>query len=244
MISLFKTKPKLFELTQNGYTDIHNHLLPGIDDGAKSIKDTQTILESMKSFGFTSVIATPHTMNSIWSNTPESITNSLTHTKTELTEISNSLQLRAASEYFLDENFVNLVSNKNLLTLKDNYLLVEMSYLNAPIQLFDYLFELQVQGYIPVLAHPERYTFYHQDKKMYDKLKKAGCYFQLNLLATTGYYGKHVADVANYLLENNYYDFSGSDIHHGNHLNSFKNKVVIKSSKKLEALLPENDFFK
>lgn len=244
MLSLFKSKPKLAELIPSGYVDIHSHVLPGIDDGAQKMEDTNFLLESMIDFGFSKVITTPHTMKNVWDNTTETIKNAHHLVQDELPELSKKVALNCASEYFLDENLMQLVQQEKLLTLKDNFILIEMSYLNAPIQLYDFLFELQLKGYQLVLAHPERYNYFHSKKKEFAKLKKAGCLFQLNLLATVGYYGKNVAETADYLLKENLYDFVGSDIHHKNHVAAFQNKVIIKNHKTLEETMTKNVFFK
>lgn len=244
MLSLFKSKPKLAELIPSGYVDIHSHVLPGIDDGAQKIEDSKFLLESMIDFGFSKVITTPHTMKNVWDNTTETIKNAHHLVQNELPELSNKIALNCASEYFLDENLMQLAQQESLLTLKDNVILIEMSYLNAPIQLYDFLFELQLKGYQLVLAHLERYNYFHSNKREFTKLKKAGCLFQLNLLATVGYYGKNVAETADYLLKENLYDFVGSDIHHKNHVAAFQNKVMIKNHKPLEETMIKNVFFK
>lgn len=244
MLSFFKTKPKLSELIPTNYVDIHSHILPGIDDGAQQIEDSKFLLESMIDLGFSKVITTPHTMKNVWDNTTNSIRNAHYIVQDELPELSKKVALNCASEYFLDENLMQLAQQESLLTLKDNFILIEMSYLNAPIQLYDFLFELQLKGYQLVLAHPERYNYFHSNKKEFVKLKKAGCLFQLNLLATVGYYGKNVAETADYLLKENLYDFVGSDIHHKNHVAAFQNKVIIKNHKTLEETMTKNVFFK
>lgn len=244
MLSLFKSKPKLSELIPSGYVDIHSHVLPGIDDGAKTVEDTQFLVEEMRQLGFSKVITTPHTMKNVWDNTTETINNAHHLVQKELPELSKKVALNCASEYFLDENLMQLAQQESLLTLKDNVMLIEMSYLNAPIQLYDFLFELQLKGYQLVLAHPERYNYFHSNKKEFAKLKKVGCLFQLNLLATVGYYGKNVAETADYLLKEDLYDFVGSDIHHKNHVAAFQNKVIIKNHKTLEETMTKNVFFK
>ena len=244
MLSLFKSKPKLAELIPSGYVDIHSHILPGIDDGAQKIKDSKFLLESMIDFGFSKVITTPHTMKNVWDNSTSSIGDAYNLVHSELPELSKQVSLQFASEYFLDENLIRLAQQEKLLSLKDNFILIEMSYLNAPIQLYDFLFELQLKGYQLVLAHPERYNYFHSNKKEYQKLKKAGCLFQLNLLSTVGYYGKNVAEIADYLLKENLYDFVGSDIHHKNHVAAFQNKVMIKNYQILEETMAKNVLFK
>jgi tyrosine-protein phosphatase YwqE len=130
------------------------------------------------------------------------------------------------------------------LTLKDNYVLVEMSYINAPIQLYSILFDLQVAGYIPVLAHPERYLFYHNNFNEYVKLKRAGCVFQLNLLSVVGYYGPEITKIAAQLLAKGMYSYVGSDVHHDNHIVAFEQKVKIKDLAPLKEAIANNQFFK
>lgn len=244
MLSLFKTKPKLFELIPAGYVDIHSHVLPGIDDGAKTVQDSEFLLHSMMNLGFSKVITTPHTMGNVWNNTAATINNALQEVQLEVGNSAKATNLQAASEYFLDEHLMELATQGPLLTLKENYILVEMSYLNAPLQLYDFLFELQLKGYQLILAHPERYSFLHNHKKEYTKLKKAGCLFQLNLLATVGHYGKEVAAISEYLLKEDMYNFVGSDIHHKFHVESFQRKVTIGMKNTLEELIAKNQYFK
>ncbi len=243
MLSFLKSKPILANLIPNNYIDIHSHLLPGIDDGAKTIDDSKVILENMISFGFQQVITTPHTIKTVWDNTTKSIAEAHEKVKTELPDLHKKVNLKSASEYLMDDNFVKLFQSEKLLTLKDNYVLVEMSYLNPPINLYDIIFELQVEGYIPVLAHPERYTFYHNNFKEYEKLKKAGCLLQMNLLSSVGYYGKAVAEIADKLLGNTMIDFTGSDIHHKNHIKAFEDKLKIKNIASFEKAMFNNIFF-
>lgn len=244
MFSLFKSKPLLKEFVQNGFVDIHSHVLCGIDDGAETLENTKNILEAMSQMGFTQAIATPHTIALVWENTKETIVAKHKEVVESLPSETERLKLRVASEYLMDDTFMKRIESEELLTLKDKYVLVEMSYMNPPIQLFEILFALKSNGYNIVLAHPERYNFYHQDKDMYKKLKKAGCLFQINLLSTTGYYGQHVLDAANYLLSHGLIDFTGSDIHHDRHLKGFESKVQIKDHKAFQQAINNNIEFK
>lgn len=241
MFPFRKKKPTLSQVIPPNYIDIHSHLLPGIDDGAKNTADTSYIIKKMEELGFAQAIATPHIIQGIWENTFESIQSTFDRNQNILKE--SNLQISAAAEYMMDSQFVTLFQKEKLRTLKENYVLVEMSYLNPPIQLYDILFELQIAGYTPVLAHPERYIFYHKTLQEYKKLINAGCLLQLNLLSLTGYYGNEVAKVADYLLKNNMYSFSGSDIHHENHIKSFSNKLVFSDSAEVTTLLEKNIFF-
>ena len=244
MIFFKKNKTILKDLIPDGFTDIHSHLLPGIDDGAKTIEDTIFLTNNLKNFGFEKFITTPHTFSGFWDNTKEGILTKENETLNLLSSQGINLKLQAASEYLLDDHFATLFKKGEILTLKDNLVLVEMSYLNAPIHLYDLLFDLQVAGYKPVLAHPERYLFYHKKFDEYKKLKNAGCYLQLNLLSTVGYYGGEVTEIANKLIDNGLYDFVGSDVHHSKHISAFENKVLIKDTKGLKELTQNNSFFK
>ncbi|MEC4114007.1 tyrosine-protein phosphatase [Myroides pelagicus] len=244
MFSIFKSKPVLKDLIPSGYVDIHSHLLFGIDDGAKTKDDTAHIITTMKSLGFEQAIATPHTTPLVWDNNKEAILAKHQETIEVLPELTSSVNLRVASEYMMDDSFLKRLESEALLTLKDNYVLVEMSYINPPIQLQDILFQLKSRGYEIILAHPERYNFYHKNTAMYAKLKKMGCQFQMNLLSTTGYYGGHVLEAANYLLKEDMIDFVGSDIHHDKHLKGFESKVQIKDIKNFEKAIANNQFFR
>jgi tyrosine-protein phosphatase YwqE len=118
-----------------------------------------------------------------------------------------------------------------------------MSYFNAPFNLFEIIFEIQLKGYKPILAHPERYNFYHNDFENYYKLKKAGCLFQLNLLSLTPQYGKNTQKISSKLLEENMYDFVGTDTHHNNHLELLNEIGTQKIKNKISHLLENNNKF-
>lgn len=246
MIHLFrKSKPYLKDSIPDNYIDIHSHLLPGIDDGAPTIADTAMLINGLEEIGFKKFVTTPHVMGDVWKNTRDGITETLLSTISELKVPDIANRLNAAAEYMIDAEFWELFKKERLLCLKDNYVLVEISYLHPPIQLYDIIFELQVAGYQPVLAHPERYNFYHEPTlSNYKKLKKAGCLFQMNMLSATGYYGERVAKTADLLLKNNLIDFVGSDVHHGRHLEYMHKKMVIKNYEYLTPVFQNNSVFR
>jgi len=240
LIFFKKSRPLLKDVIPNGYINIHSHLLPGIDDGSKNIADTIFLISKLKAMGVQQFITTPHILNSIWNNTRETIETCYTATLPHLEDTV----IKPAAEYMMDSYFYDLILKEEpLLTVKDNYVLVEMSYVNPPIQLFDFIFELQVAGYKPILAHPERYLFYHNNFSEYHRLKKAGCSFQLNLLSVTGYYGNNVTAITERLLREELFDFSGTDVHHENHIKAMGNKLVMKEHPNLLKALENNSFF-
>jgi tyrosine-protein phosphatase YwqE len=244
MLSLFKSKPLLKDLIPDNYIDIHSHILPGIDDGAKTFEDSLYLTTALQSFGTTQFITTPHIIRHFWENNNQNIKANEEVTRNELQKNNVMAPFKAAAEYMMDDYFVSLFQTGKLLTLKDNYVLVEMSYINPPIQLYSILFDLQVAGYIPVLAHPERYVFFHDNFEEYKKLINAGCLLQLNLLAVVGYYGEGIARISEKLLQNGMYSFVGSDAHHKNHIAAFHQKIRIKDPAPLKEVLKNNQFFK
>ncbi len=241
IFNFFKSKPTLKELIPNAFVDIHSHILPGIDDGAKNIEESLKLVSEMKKIGFSKIIGTPHTYTGLYENTPFSIKKSFDLISSK---IKSGTKINYASEYLLDKNIVEKVRNNDLLCLKEKYVLVEMSYLAPPINLYEILFELRVNDFIPIIAHPERYIFFEKNFNEYIKLKKVGCLFQANLLSTTGYYGSSVLKLLEKLLGNNLIDFVGSDIHNMNHIRSFENKIQISNFDHLEkSILKTKEIF-
>lgn len=240
----FKKKIPLTDFFTDGFVDIHSHLLPGIDDGAKDMDTSIALLLKMASYGIKNFITTPHVLGSVYPNSSEVIKQKLAAVKKELEKREiKGISIQAAAEYMLDEEFSALLDQKDILVLKDNYILVEMSYFSAPINLYELLFKIQLKGYKPVLAHPERYNFYHTDFKSYYKLKQAGCLFQLNLLSLTDQYGKGVQKTSEKLLKENLYDFVGTDTHHQNHLELLPKIGTKKTLEKIKHLLNNNKKF-
>jgi protein-tyrosine phosphatase len=245
MLFFNKKNIPLTNFFKNDFIDIHSHLLPGIDDGAKDLDASIALIEKMSSYGIKSFITTPHILGDVYPNTPEIIKSKLLTVKNELLKRDiTDISIDAAAEYMMDEQFSEMIEkDEELLTLKDNHILVEMSYFSAPFNLYEILFQLQLKGYKPVLAHPERYNYYHTDFKSYYKLKQAGCLFQLNLLSLTDYYGKGVQKTAEKILKENLYDFVGTDTHHQRHLEMLL-KIGTKSNfEKIKHLIDNNKKF-
>jgi protein-tyrosine phosphatase len=220
MFSIFQKKEFLIDQLKE-ITDIHNHILPGIDDGANNVEQSIGLLKQFKAIGIEKFICTPHIMNDFYPNTRKTINSALNKLLEECekhTELHN-LKIHAAAEYMMDQAFLDLLENEELLALKDKMVLVEMSYFQAPINLNEILFKLRTRGYRPVLAHPERYSFFHtKDLSKYQDLKNRGCLFQLNSLSLTPHYGQHVQKIAYKLLQNNMIDYIGSDTHREQHV--------------------------
>tara|TARA_Y100000739_G_C20608258_1_gene466966 strand:- start:2624 stop:3358 length:735 start_codon:yes stop_codon:yes gene_type:complete len=237
IFNLFKSKPTLKELIPEGFVDIHSHILPGIDDGAKDVDESLILISKMKKLGFSKIIGTPHTYKGLYNNTNETIKESY-----ELisNRIDDDISIDYASEYMIDESILGKISNKSILTLKGKYVLIEMGFISAPLNLIEIIFELKTNGYIPILAHPERYAFLFHNFKLYHKLKHHGCKFQINLLSVNGYYGKVISKISDRLLKRNLIDFAGSDIHKISQIKFMNNRVNINEVEKLKEVMKNN----
>ncbi len=234
MFSIFRKKTTLKDIIPKDFVDIHCHLLPKIDDGATDLDNTWQLIDALQNIGFAKCIVTPHTLKGVWNNSSENIKQNFLETKANLQSIQSDYINSFSSEYMLDYHFIKLLQQNDVLPLKDNFLLVEMSYKNLPMNLYDILFEITKHNYQPILAHPERYGFYHHKLEEYKKLKQNNVKFQLNLLSTVGYYGASIAKIVDKLLENNYIDFTGSDVHHFNHIQAFDLPLKIKNIDQLQ----------
>jgi protein-tyrosine phosphatase len=200
-------------------TDMHSHILPGIDDGSDSIETSIEFIKGLKELGYSRLIATPHIMWDMYRNTPDIIRRKLEEVRTAVQKEGIDIQIDAAAEYFLDEHVEDLLKIKEpLLTVSDTKVLVEFSMAFPAMNIKDVLFEMQMQGYQPIIAHPERYSYLLRNKEFYDELRDIGCLFQLNLLSLGGGYGRSVTELAQYLLKNNFYSLAGTDLHHDGHL--------------------------
>lgn len=205
--------------------DIHCHLLPGIDDGAPDAETSVELIRPLTQAGITRFICTPHIIGDMYRNTPETINAALDVLKKACVAHGLDVQLNVAAEYMMDDYFMELLRKKTpLLTLTKNYVLTELSYATPPGNIEKIAFELSVNGYQPLMAHPERYFYYHKNYDAYHRMKELGFLLQVNLLSITGYYGKGAAKASKYIIENNLVDFIGTDLHHFKHLNAITDR--------------------
>ncbi len=201
-------------------TDMHSHLIPAIDDGAPDLEASINILKKLQQLGFQKVVTTPHIMSDFYKNTPENIFQGLEIVKAELKRRSITIQLEAAAEYYVDYDFEQKIGKEQFLTFGDNFILIEFSFIGAPVNLLDIIFKLQLQGYNVVLAHPERYGFL--DKKDYEDFRTRGVFLQLNLLSLIGYYSSPIQQKAEWLIAENMVSFLGTDCHNMKHANLYE----------------------
>jgi tyrosine-protein phosphatase YwqE len=214
--------------------DMHSHLLPGIDDGAEDMENSLELIKGMRELGYKKLITTPHVMWDMYKNTHEIIREKLVLVQEAVKNAGIDVEILAAAEYFLDEHVEELLHNKEpLLTIKDNMVLTEFSMAFPAMNIKDILFEMEMQGYQPIIAHPERYVYLERNKDFYRELKDVGCLFQLNILSMGGHYGRSVTDLAHYLLKSGYYNLLGTDLHHSGHLEGLQRFEMPDMIKKL-----------
>ena len=222
MFNFFSKKHFLIDHLE-GFIDVHNHLLPGIDDGAKTVEDSIELIKGFSEFGVTDFICTPHIMENYYPNTPLTINSSLSILKNALN--MNNLEhvnVDIAAEHMIDSGFEKLLDEKNIMPLAKSYLLIEMSYLQASINFDSAVQKIKSSGLFPIFAHPERYAYLHKNLRNYTQYKDEGLLFQLNILSLSDYYGKEVNKTALWLLKNNLIDFMASDVHKISQLNYLK----------------------
>lgn len=235
MFSFFNKKTHIDHIEWLG-VDMHAHWLPGIDDGAKNMDMALNFMKSLQDLGFKKLLATPHIFTELYPNNQAIIESTLESTRLALKAASLQIETAAAAEYMINEDFE--ITN-HLMCLPKKHILIEMSYVSEMPNIEQIIFNLQVKGYVVVLAHPERYSFYQDKHQRFHRLKEMGVLFQLNLLSISGYYGKDVKRLAEYLLQKKYYDLAGTDLHHDKHLQALTAEI---QSGRLFAKLGNVDF--
>lgn len=220
-------------------TDMHSHLVPGVDDGSDAVETSLELLRGFVELGYKKIITTPHTRPEYFPNTQAELKAGFELLKPALAAANLPIEVEMASEYFVDYEFLQQQDINNLLTFAGKHLLIELSTYQAPPNLFDTIFQLKIKGYQLILAHPERYGYYASDFGQFEKLKDFGCQFQVNILSLTGNYGKPTKDLAMKFFKNNMVDFLGTDMHNAKHLESLK---AMRHDDKLMRLIRDYEF--
>lgn len=197
--------------------DMHSHLLVGIDDGCQKYEESLEIIKRLQGLGYKKLIATPHIMSDTYKNTPEIILKKRDELREELAKNNIDIEVEAAAEYYIDEWFEAEYKKNKLLTFGKNYLLVETGFMAKPMNLDQILFDLQMEGYTVILAHPERYQYIIDKPEYANELADKGILLQMNIMSLSGYYSPHIKKTAEYLIDNKLLSFVGSDIHNLRH---------------------------
>lgn len=232
MFNFFKKNQEPLQLCFN--TDIHCHILPGIDDGSPDLSTSIELIERMISWGITRIIATPHVTQASFENTPDIMSESLSRLNNELQNRGIIINISHSAEYRIDELFLSQLNNDLIVPMPNNYLLVENSFIQEPWNLDQILFDLKIKGYKPILAHPERYIYYHTKKGRYNSIFNAGTKLQINLLSIAGYYGKEEKRIAMELIDKGLVGFIGTDLHNHRHADAVEAFLASKDYRKLK----------
>ena len=212
-------------------TDIHCHVIPGVDDGSPDVATSVRLIERMQNWGITKIIASPHVTKGTFENTPETLDKAMLALQTALKEKSNYISLSHHAEYRLDEFSQAAFESGNVMTMPGNYIMIENPFVSEAWFIDNTIFELQVKGLTPVLAHPERYSYYFKNRDRYHRLHEAGAKFQVNLLSLAGSYGKEQREVAEYLIAKGLVDFIGSDLHNYRHADQIDEYLLTKNAR-------------
>jgi tyrosine-protein phosphatase YwqE len=202
--------------------DVHSHFIPGIDDGAPTIEAGLELLRAMHAFGYEKVVTTPHSMADGYRNPPEVILSGLEKLRREAKEQDIDIEVDAAAEYYLDHELLENATAQKLLTFGTDMVLFELPFVSEPAVLMTAVFEMQTQGFRPVLAHPERYPFWYADTSVLEKLKDRGVLFQLNMIALMGAYGPAARKQAEKIIDLGWYNLVGSDCHSMKHIEAMQ----------------------
>jgi tyrosine-protein phosphatase YwqE len=211
--------------------DMHSHLLPGLDDGLKEVQKSVELITELQELGYKKLICTPHILSDLYPNSRDTIMPKLDLVRQAVANAGISVEIDAAAEYMIDPDFsqkVGASKKADLLTMKGNHILVEMSYLAASPVFEQTIFDLRMLGLTPILAHPERYSYYHNQFDQYERFIELGCKLQVNLLSLLGGYGPQVKKTAEKLFKNQMVEFVGTDMHHERHLASLKELATKK----------------
>lgn len=223
MLGLFGSSKK-YDLAWLG-VDIHNHLLPGIDDGCVDMETAIQCLKGLSSLGLHTLYCTPHIFPGRYPNTRGDILNAFVALQSEAARLplaTPPLRLNYAAEYMLDEGFPEREAPSERLLLGRRNLLVELPYAAEPLYAESYLFQLLTQGVQPILAHPERHVYHHRNREQIKRYADLGCHLQVNLLSLAGYYGLDAKRTALWMVREFIVDYVATDLHHPQHLQALQ----------------------
>ena len=211
-------------------TDIHSHIIYNVDDGSSSIDESVELIRMLNEVGFDNIIITPHYVpgSEYCSYNPEKL-EKLDRLREIVKEKKIPVNLYLGNEIFINDEIVKGIEENKIYTLNNGkYLLFELPFRNQILNLNDIIYEIKIQGYIPILAHPERYIYFQDDYDLVDGLREEGVLFQANYASILGNYGRKAERLLKYMLKNEYIDYFGTDIHHSS------KAYVIDNFKKIE----------
>lgn len=197
--------------------DFHTHILPNIDDGARSMEETIYLIQEAEKVGFEAIIGTSHYMEGYYETNAPEREMLIQAVYQKLQEENATIKLYLGNEIYLSENMISLLEEGKASTINDtSYVLFEMPLNIEPLNLYHEIYEMMQNKLIPILAHPERYTFVQKDPELIFDLVQKGVLMQSNYASIIGYYGPKAQIMVKKFLENNLIHFLGSDVHRAN----------------------------
>ena len=236
-----KTNAKLFYST-----DVHCHILPGVDHGARDIDNAIELIKAQMDMGINQIILTPHITKSTFENNPDTIKAAYEVFCKAMETSGLDVKFAVSAEYRLDEFSLAQFGKDIFIPMPDEHILIENAYQQERLDLDDIIFDLQLKNFTPIMAHPERFPYYTDRKERFKQLHNAGALFQVNLMSFTGYFGRRALSNAEWLLNNDLIDFLGSDIHNMEHVEIIRDFIKTKDygriAKKLEGRILNDKF--
>ena len=232
LLSIFQHNNPSLAINSPFKVDLHSHLLPQIDDGVQSLKESISLIKKFKLLGYTKLITTPHIISDFYPNNQEIISEKLLMLREAVKEEGIDIAIEAGAEYYVDMSFLTKIEERDIVTFMGHYVLFETSYTEKPIILEQIIKRLQYHGYIPVLAHPERYQYLHSNLEQYKKLKAQGVLFQINAKSLYNT-SQSSFKIAIKLIQLGLVDFIGSDAHRIRDVNKLEAFLKSKACKKM-----------
>lgn len=217
--------------------DTHTHILYDVDDGSRSLEESIAMIAEAQNMGITDIVLTPHYIcNSVFQNTKKQNEFRFKVLKEETIKRGYKINLMLGNEIFIDDSIDQLLNDGLIATLNDSkYILIEFPIMFLPHNARQILFDLRLKGYIPIIAHPERYHFY-EEIELVKEMKTQGILFQSNLGTLLGNYGKSANKRLKKMLKANLIDIMASDIHHSETMY----QELPKALKKLKSIVGQD----
>lgn len=211
-------------------TDIHCHVVPGVDDGAQNTESSVKLISELADLGIRRIVATPHVTEATFENTAETLDGPYNSLVQGLADANVDVPVVYGSENRIDNLLMQNIENGTLLPMPGNHVLIENSFVQEPWDIESTVYELRIRNFKPIFAHPERFSYYHRN---FDRLKTLHeqLPFQINLLSLSGYYGKDIKKMAEALIDNNMVDFVGTDTHGMRHIDSFREYLATPAAR-------------
>ncbi|MBT3933428.1 MAG: capsular biosynthesis protein [Bacteroidetes bacterium] len=222
-------------------TDIHSHLIPGIDDGSQSLEESIHLIKKLYQLGYRKIITTPHIMGDHFRNNTQIITDGLKIVQDEVAKQGIDVVLEAASEYYIDDHFMKLLEKDDILSFGDRYVLVETNAINYTELIRNAFWQMGLSGYKPIFAHPERYSYLWNDFDRYHEFHDMGIFLQINLVSLSGFYSQKVKEIAERLIDENLVSFIGTDTHEMRYIEGIHESLHSPYMNKLKDMKLLND---